>query len=302
MPDRESALLSGEHAARLEATLRSSWGDELIALLWSLRRRLAVARPPLEALRHARELALLDPTHAGPPRITPLGAKIADSLSEYGYWKNRGRAHHRAQEVDALRLENLRDKRILEVGCGAGVNLLSLQRCAEVVGIDVEPLYLQVTPVLARLEGLPNPRRLCAQAEHLPFEDRSFDVALFFGSLPYMQIELALREVARVLRPGGRIVAIQSDLAQVLTLRAGRRGWGMLRPGVLLRELRAGLGMAFYPWLGRLFLQSFAPVHVTRRRMRRWLAQAGLQVRASDCRTIADEACFVAEKPGATAR
>jgi len=302
MPDREGACLTGEHAARLETTLRSSGGAALTEFLWSVRRRLEVARPPREAVRHARELALVEGQPGGPPRITELGAKVADSLSEYGYWKQRGRAHHRAQELDAVRLEHLRDRRILEIGCGAGVNLLSLQRCAEVVGVDVEPLYLQVTPVLARLEGLPSPRRLCAQAEQLPFGDGAFDVALFFGSLPYMQVEQALREAARVLRPGGRIVAIHSDLAQVLSIRARQQGWRLTRPGVLLRELRALVGMALYPWLGRLLLQPFAPVHATRRRTRRWLAHAGLAVSARDSRTIADEVCFVAEKPGGAAR
>ncbi|HVS18155.1 MAG TPA: class I SAM-dependent methyltransferase [Planctomycetota bacterium] len=302
MPDLEGALLTSEHAARLETTLRSTGGDALTEFLWSARRRLEAARPTREALQHARELALVDATPDGQGRITPLGAKVADSLTEYGYWKRRGRSHHRAQELDAVRIEHLRDRRILEIGCGAGVNLLSLQHCAEVVGIDVEPLYLQVTPLLARLEGMPSPRRLCAQAEHLPFEDGSFDVALFFGSLPYMHIEQALREAARVLRPGGRIVAIHSDLAQVLWIRARQRGRRLARPGVFLRELRAAVGMALYPWLGRLLVQPFAPIHVTRRRTRRWLAHAGLQGSARDCRTIGNEACFVAEKPSDEAR
>lgn len=294
---RESAILTDEHCARLEATLRSAIGDLLTELLWCARRRLTVGRPSGEAMRHALDLELVEPARGGAPRITDLGAGVADSLSEYGYWKGRGRVHHRESEVDALGLERLRGRRVLEVGCGAGVNLLSLQGCAEVVGIDVEPGYLRVTPVLARLEGLPVPARLCAQAEHLPFQDASFDVTLFFGSLPYMRIEQALHEAARVLRPGGRLIAIHSDLAQVLQLRAGRHGWRLARPGVFLRELRAALGMVLYPWFGRLFVRSAAPVHATRRQTYRWLERAGLRASARTCRTIADEACFVADKP-----
>lgn len=266
-------------------------------LLWRLRRRHDVGAPSHVALRHARDLELVEPEPDGTIRLTTLGAKVSDSLSEYVYWKQRGKRHHRSEEVGALRVESLRGKRILEVGCGAGVNLLSLQRCAEVVGVDVEPLYLQVTEVLARLEGVPAPTRVCARAELLPFEDESFDVALFHGSLPYMRIEHALREAARVLRPGGRAILIQSDLRQTLGIRARQRAWRLLSPGVFLREVRASAGMVVYPWLGRRLLQPSAPVHVTGMQMRRWLARAGLRVNSREtCRTE-HEVCYVAERP-----
>jgi SAM-dependent methyltransferase len=175
--------------------------------------------------------------------------------------------------------------------------LLSLQSFAEVVGIDVEPFYLQFTGVLARLEGVPVPTRVCGQAERLPFEDESFDVALFHGSLPYMRIEQALREAGRVLRPGGRALLIHGDLRQAIASRAGRLGWRLLAPVVILREMRAIAGMVAYPWLDRLFLEPFAPVYPTRSRMRRWLTQAGLRVSARETCRIAHEVCYVAEKP-----
>jgi hypothetical protein len=66
---------------------------------------------------------------------------------------------------------------------------------------------------------------------------------------------------------------------------------------VLLRELRATVGMTVYPWLGRLLLEPFAPIHATRRRMRRWLGQAGLRVDERESRTVWHEVCYVAEKP-----
>jgi len=299
MVDTARALLTPLHAARMEATLRCALDDELVQLLWQLRRGLAPAVVPRAALRHARELELVE---LGALRLTGLGAKVSDSLSEHSYWKQRGKRHHWATEVGALNAEELRGKRILEVGCGAGVNLLSLQRCAAVVGLDVEPLYLQFTAVLARLEGVPAPARVCAAAERLPFADESFDVALFHGSLPYMRLEQALREAARVLRPGGRLLAIHSDLWQTVGQRTRQRSWRLLTPGVLVRELRALAGMALYPWFGRLLLAPGAPVHVTRRRMRRWLARAGLRVDARASCRVEHEVCFVAEKAASGAR
>jgi len=298
MPGREYPLLTRQQAVRMEKTLRSIRDDELADLLWKLRRpHDAALVPQREALRHARELELVEPALDAPLRLTPLGAKVSDSLSEYAYWKQRGKRHHWSKEVGALRIESLRGRRILEVGCGAGVNLLSLQACAEVVGLDGEPLYLQFTDVLAHLEDVPTPTRVCALAECMPFEDESFDVALFHGSLPYMRIEHALREVARVLRPGGRAIAIHSDLWQTLGIRARQRRWSLLSPGILLREVRAATGMVLYPWLGRLLLQPRAPIHSTRRQMCCWLARAGLRVNTRESCSIVQEVCYVAEKP-----
>jgi ubiquinone/menaquinone biosynthesis C-methylase UbiE len=296
MPGRKHPRLTHQQTLRMETTLRSAWDDELAELLWKLRRRHHVANPPREALRHARELELLEAGLDVALRLTPLGEKVSDSLSEYAYWKQREKRHHWSKEVDALGVERLRGRRILEVGCGAGVNLLSLQACAVVVGLDTELLYLQFTQVLARLEGVPAPTRVCAMAERMPFEDESFDVALLHGSLPYMRIEPALQEVARVLRPAGRLIAIHSDLWQTQGIRARQRRWSMLSPRVFLRELRAATGTALYPWLGRLLLEPGAPVHATRGQMRRWLARAGLRVDRHESCTIAREVCYVAEK------
>jgi ubiquinone/menaquinone biosynthesis C-methylase UbiE len=286
--------LSREHAARLEDALRSPEVGELTAMLFKLRRRLVVDPPPVRLIERAGRLGLLE---EAPLRLTTLGERVSDSMAEYGYWKERGKRHHWSEEIDALRVENLRGKHILEVGCGAGVNLLSLQRHAEVVGVDVEPLYLEFVELLARLECVHTPRVVCALAEQLPFEDASFDIALFHGSLQYMQIEDAMREAARVLRPGGRIIAIQSDIAQALGIRARHRGWTLVQPGILLREARSAVGMAVYPWVGRLLVKPFAPVHVTRRRARRWLSSAGLHVNSGASCEVANEVCYVADKP-----
>ncbi|HUR29637.1 MAG TPA: class I SAM-dependent methyltransferase [Planctomycetota bacterium] len=292
-----SLPLSAEHAARLESALRSSSIEDLAALLWKLRRRWLAGKAPAALLEQGRELDLIERESGAPPGLTPLGAKVSDSLTEFIFWRQRGRSHHAAEAVDALRVERLRGKRILEVGCGAGVNLLSLQGFADVVGVDVEPLYLQFSGILARSENLPSPKVVCAPAETLPFEDAFFDVVLFPGSLPYMRIELALRETARVLKPGGRAIAVHSDLAQMFKLRVRQRGWKLLAPGTLLREARTFAGMAAYPWAGRVLVEPAAPIHVTHRRTQRWLDGAGLRLNALETRRVSEEMCYVADKP-----
>ena len=92
-------------------------------------------------------------------------------------------------------------KDVLEVGCGTG---LILRRLAEfsrsAVGIDLSPGMLEK----ARARGLDVVE---GSATDLPFEDGTFDAVCSFKVLAHVEdIEQAMREVARVLRPGGRAV------------------------------------------------------------------------------------------------
>lgn len=87
---------------------------------------------------------------------------------------------------------------VLEVGCGTG---LLLERVAPVarraVGIDISPGMLEG----ARKRGL---EAVQGTAEELPFDDASFDLVYSFKVLAHVEaIEQAMREVSRVLRPGG---------------------------------------------------------------------------------------------------
>jgi len=93
--------------------------------------------------------------------------------------------------------------RILEAGCGAGVMAAKLiKRGYAVWGIDLaEPMIRQA-------------RQLCdsepfgvGDIEHIPFPDNTFDVVVSLGVMEYLESdEQALREVWRVLKPGGRAV------------------------------------------------------------------------------------------------
>ncbi len=99
-------------------------------------------------------------------------------------------------------------KRILDVGCGTGalLRLLSV-RGARVVGVEPNDKVLALARRAAP-EGAFHP----AGAEALPFVDRSFDGAVFLNSLhhvPEPDMDRALREAARVVKPAGPIVVIE---------------------------------------------------------------------------------------------
>jgi len=97
-------------------------------------------------------------------------------------------------------------ERILDIGTGTGwAARLLARRGARVTGIDIAPGMLGAAEALA--EGIePRPRFVRAPAERLPFEDDSFDgVISTYGVIFSADPPAAIREMARVLRPGGRL-------------------------------------------------------------------------------------------------
>lgn len=88
--------------------------------------------------------------------------------------------------------------RILDVGCGTGANLEMLKQFGEAAGVDVSPDAL----AFCRQRGLENVR--LGAAEHLPYEDGSFDLVTALDVVEHLDDDVAgLREMRRVLRPGG---------------------------------------------------------------------------------------------------
>ena len=96
--------------------------------------------------------------------------------------------------------------RVLDVGCGAGQELLPFvaESKALGVGIDLDPQVGRVGRELFASSGYPDSVIFMrATAEMLPFRAQLFDVVICRIALPYMDNRRALGEMARVLRPGG---------------------------------------------------------------------------------------------------
>jgi demethylmenaquinone methyltransferase/2-methoxy-6-polyprenyl-1,4-benzoquinol methylase len=103
--------------------------------------------------------------------------------------------------------------RVLDVATGTGEQAFSFAtRAAEVVGIDLSDAMLDIA---RRKNQLPNITFQRADAVALPFSDESFDVACISFALHEMPRSIrhrALREMTRVVRPGGRIVVVDWGL------------------------------------------------------------------------------------------
>ena len=104
-------------------------------------------------------------------------------------------------------LGDLRDKTVLDVGCGGGQNTIALRRAgaASVVGVDKSTEQLAYATRLAAEEKV-DVRFLEADVRDLaPLEDASFDAAFSAYCLQFVpEIGATFSAVARVLRPGGR--------------------------------------------------------------------------------------------------
>ena len=107
-----------------------------------------------------------------------------------------------AAELDYLRQHLRSGDEILSVGCGPALIEHGLAEYGfAVTGLDVSPQAIAAAP-----ETLST---VVAPAEQLPFAATSFDVALFIVSLQYVEnYRQALVEARRVLRPGGRVIAL----------------------------------------------------------------------------------------------
>jgi SAM-dependent methyltransferase len=112
------------------------------------------------------------------------------------------------READVGLLGEVTGRRVLEVGCGAASCSRWLTRQgAFAVGIDLSTGMLSEARSASQRTGTTPPLTL-ADAEALPFSDNSFDLACSaFGAVPFVADSArVMREVARVLRPGGRWV------------------------------------------------------------------------------------------------
>src|SRR5262245_48663275 len=112
---------------------------------------------------------------------------------------------------------------VLDIGCGTGTLAIAATRAVgttgAVTGIDASPSMIARASRKARKAGAPATFQV-AVAENLPFPDRRFDVVfstLMLHHLPRKTRQQCAREISRVLKAGGRAVAVDFG-------RAKRRG------------------------------------------------------------------------------
>jgi demethylmenaquinone methyltransferase/2-methoxy-6-polyprenyl-1,4-benzoquinol methylase len=128
------------------------------------------------------------------------------------------------------------DGRALDVGTGTGDFAIALlaraPRSASVAGVDISAGMLKIAERRAARAGLgARYARVIASVEALPFADGAFDVATAgFVIRNVGDIGRGLREMRRVLRPGGRAVILDLHTPRNPIVRRLYRGYGLLSP------------------------------------------------------------------------
>ena len=118
-------------------------------------------------------------------------------LDEYHFDK----LHHLLRLVD---FDGYRGRQVLDVGCGAGVDLARFARGgALATGVDIAPAAIDLARANVAQQGLVA-ELLVADGEDLPFPDGRFDLVFAHGVVQYTSDDRRLvEECRRVLRPGG---------------------------------------------------------------------------------------------------
>jgi cyclopropane fatty-acyl-phospholipid synthase-like methyltransferase len=161
--------------------------------------------------------------------ITPFYEIVGSRSLHYGYWPRGetggsfGEAQQRFTDLLIHQLGSQQGQRVLDVGCGLGEPATRLARSTgcKVEGITISPSQAAQAEQWARLHDPSGQTKFhCADAMALPFPDGSFDAAWAVESMFHMPDHAkVLREVARVLRPGGRLLVADLVLSAEVTPR-----------------------------------------------------------------------------------
>lgn len=110
----------------------------------------------------------------------------------------------------AERLADFPQAKVLDMGCGAGhASFTAAGQVAEVTAYDLSSQMLEVVAAAAKEKGFSNIVTQQGYAETLPFADASFDVVISrYSAHHWHDVGQALREVKRVLKPGGVIIVM----------------------------------------------------------------------------------------------
>jgi SAM-dependent methyltransferase len=133
-------------------------------------------------------------------RQPPGSREFFADLDQYHFEK----LHHLLRLVD---FDGYRGRSVLDVGCGAGVDLARFARGgANVIGVDIAPSAVALARANFAQQSLPGHFEV-ANGEQLPFPDCSFDLVFAHGVVQYTtDPQRLIEECRRVLRPGGEAI------------------------------------------------------------------------------------------------
>lgn len=157
-------------------------------------------------------------THNLAPEVDPTNTAQLEAWDggEGAYWAANAERFDQAVSryqrplIDACRIEA--DSVILDIGCGSGQTTRDAARIAtsgSALGADLSSAMLDVARLSAVAENVDNVRFEQWDVQTHPFDTKSFDVAISrTGAMFFGDLEAAFTNVAKALRPGGRLALL----------------------------------------------------------------------------------------------
>ena len=134
--------------------------------------------------------------------------QFSDQAEAYLY----SAVHASGQDLDQLaeRLSGQKNSTLLDLGCGGGhASYVAAQQVKRVVAYDLSANMLDVVQKTARTRGYHHLSTRQGYAEQLPFDNETFDYVISrYSAHHWHDVGKALREVIRVLKPGGKVIFI----------------------------------------------------------------------------------------------
>jgi SAM-dependent methyltransferase len=142
----------------------------------------------------------------GESRVEGLDADHEAFFRRYDAFRYHQEAHI-LKRLDAIDFEG---KHVLEIGLGQGADSEQIIRRGAIwSGLDLSSESISRVSTRLRLRGLPYQKLECGSALSIPFADDTFDLVFSHGVLHHIpDVITAQKEIARVLKPNGRLIAM----------------------------------------------------------------------------------------------
>lgn len=147
------------------------------------------------------------------PTLIAEARKDSDTYEKfYGNKKYYDTTQRSRDYVEGWIRRNAAGKVFLDYACGNGVNARAAARAGAAValGLDISDVSIENCRRSAAEEGLTNTRFFQADAENTQLPDDSVDAIICSGMLHHLDLSYALPELRRILKPGGKLLAVEA--------------------------------------------------------------------------------------------